>query len=187
MIVVTARAPEPEGVLALHASAVEMDGKALLFLGPSGTGKSTMQRLLQSVARPLADDRIYLHKRRRQAWHVTDAGERLLYGPLSENEVGNLHGPPLRAIFRLHKAREPHVEPLDHLQTCRYLMEAFFEIPWQQEYTAMMKRTAFSSLAAIARRVEGYYLYFERSPRMIDVLLGCPEAPTSPIPASQIS
>lgn len=37
------------GGLYLHSSAVEMDGKAYLFSGPCGTGKSTHTRLWQSV------------------------------------------------------------------------------------------------------------------------------------------
>ena len=45
----------------LHASAVELDGKAYLFSAPSGTGKSTHTRLWQSVfgekARVFNDDK----------------------------------------------------------------------------------------------------------------------------------
>lgn len=47
--------------LMLHASAVEMDGKAYLFSAPSGTGKSTHTRLWQSTfgekARVFNDDK----------------------------------------------------------------------------------------------------------------------------------
>ena len=46
------------GALVLHASAVELpDGRALAFIGPSGTGKSTMAALLtRAGCRLLADD-----------------------------------------------------------------------------------------------------------------------------------
>lgn len=45
------------GTLALHASAVEKNGKAILFSGISGAGKSTINKLLQNKAyRFVADD-----------------------------------------------------------------------------------------------------------------------------------
>lgn len=40
--------------LMLHASAVELDGKAYLFSGPSGTGKSTHTRIWQQTFGPAA-------------------------------------------------------------------------------------------------------------------------------------
>lgn len=49
----------------LHASAVELDGKAYLFSGPSGMGKSTHARLWQQIfsgARVFNDDKPALRK-----------------------------------------------------------------------------------------------------------------------------
>jgi hypothetical protein len=46
-----------EGLLVLHASAVEVEGRAIAILGPSGTGKSTIAALLCTAgARLVADD-----------------------------------------------------------------------------------------------------------------------------------
>ena len=46
-----------EGRLVLHASAVEVDGKALAFVGQSGQGKTTMATLLCAAGYPfVADD-----------------------------------------------------------------------------------------------------------------------------------
>jgi hypothetical protein len=45
------------GVSALHASAVEADGAAIAFIGPSGQGKTTVASLLCAAGRPaVADD-----------------------------------------------------------------------------------------------------------------------------------
>jgi hypothetical protein len=45
------------GLLPLHASAVEADGRAIAFMGPSGAGKSTLAARLQSRGyRVLCDD-----------------------------------------------------------------------------------------------------------------------------------
>lgn len=48
-----------QGVWCLHASAVEIDGRAVAFLGISGAGKSTLGRALPEISprfRPVADD-----------------------------------------------------------------------------------------------------------------------------------
>lgn len=53
------------GGMMLHSSAVELDGKAYLFSGPSGMGKSTHARLWQQVfpeARVFNDDKPALRK-----------------------------------------------------------------------------------------------------------------------------
>lgn len=50
-------APPPPGELRLHASAVVLDGRALLILGPSGCGKSTLALdLIALGAELVADD-----------------------------------------------------------------------------------------------------------------------------------
>jgi hypothetical protein len=54
---VLAHALAAEGLLALHASAVEVGGRALAIVGPSGAGKSTLAALLCAAgARLVADD-----------------------------------------------------------------------------------------------------------------------------------
>lgn len=54
---VLANALAADGVLALHASAVEVGGEALAIVGPSGAGKSTLAGLLCAAgARLVADD-----------------------------------------------------------------------------------------------------------------------------------
>jgi hypothetical protein len=54
---VLAHALAADGLLALHASAVEVAGRALAILGPSGAGKSTLAAVLCAAgARLVADD-----------------------------------------------------------------------------------------------------------------------------------
>jgi hypothetical protein len=54
---VLAHALAADGLLALHASAVEVGGRALAIVGPSGAGKSTLAALLCAEgARLVADD-----------------------------------------------------------------------------------------------------------------------------------
>jgi hypothetical protein len=73
-----AHALAADGISALHASAVEVDGSALAFAGQSGQGKSTLAALLCAAGRPaVADD--------------------LLRCEVSEGEAG---GPPAAFCFR---------------------------------------------------------------------------------------
>ena len=53
---ILAHALAADGFLALHASAVEVDGRALAIIGPSGMGKSTLAALLCAAGAALVAD-----------------------------------------------------------------------------------------------------------------------------------
>jgi len=168
-------------VLTFHASASCMNGEALIFLGPSETGKSTICRLLSTHMPPVADDKVYLRHQDSHAWAVSDATQRDLCGPLSEQEAELLNGAPLKAIFRLHQASEPCVRHVGTLETCRYLTDAFFEILRHRRFTVKAKQLAFSHLAAVARVTPGYELYFDQTQRTRRVI----EEALSSVPESE--
>ena len=66
--------------LALHASAAVRKGKACLFCGPGGAGKSTaLARAREAGAEPLADDLVLLRK--------NESGRWLAWGPPLEAEL----------------------------------------------------------------------------------------------------
>jgi hypothetical protein len=154
---------KPPDILAIHASAVQANGSALLFLGPSGTGKSTMCHFLNAYTQILALDAVFLI-RRAGTWEVANGDSRAFKRPLSLEEIATFSRIPLRAIFRLYQAPSPLLQQISSLATCRYLIDAFFEIGRQREYTYQTKQIAFSSLAAIARSVPGYQFYSDLSP-----------------------
>lgn len=164
------RTSDPLGIVLIHASAVSVDSGALIFLGPSGTGKSTIRRLLSGLAHSLADDMVYLIPRTKGRWTVADAGTRPLNGPLSEQEAASFQGVPLRAIFRLCQASEPHLEPIPALETCRHLTASFFDLYWSQKYGTEKKELAFRNLAEIARSVPGFYFHFDRSSYTLEII-----------------
>jgi len=149
-----------EKTLLIHASAVYTDKGAMVFLGPSNTGKSTICRLLDTYTQPLADDGVYLTSHN-GGWQVTD-GTNLK--PLSKS------GLPLLAVFRLHQAPTVRLERLGTWQTCRHLTDAFFEVRWQRQYDRKTKKNAFQVLAAIARSTPGFRLYFNLSARTFDII-----------------
>jgi energy-coupling factor transporter ATP-binding protein EcfA2 len=148
--------------IALHASAVETPGGALIFLGHAGAGKSTICRLLAGGFPPLADDAVYLFRpgEGNGGWRVADGSGRAFAGPLSEQKQAGLEGPPLRAILRLYQASASRLERIGPRQTCRHLTDALFEIAWPVRAAAGTKRGMFCTVAQVARQHPGWRLRF---------------------------
>jgi hypothetical protein len=160
----------PRRGILIHASAAVLDGKALIFLGPSETGKSTICRRLGAYAQPFADDKVCLFRGAGGRWTITNRDDTWAGGKLfdlvDEGEPGVL----LRAVLRLYRGRRAYLEPVGALQLCRLLTDALFEINWPDRGDVAARWHAFAGLAAVARSTPGYVYYFNRSVRAIDVL-----------------
>jgi hypothetical protein len=156
--------------LPIHASAVQAEGGALLFLGPSETGKSTVRQLLEAHLPALADDIVYLVPQAEGRWGVAPVDNRAFWEPLSASEVAALRIVPLQAVLRLYRAAEPRLERIPILETCRHLIGAFFEVYWPRCCDVPAKKMAFTNLARVAAATTGYHLYFERSDKTVRVL-----------------
>ena len=157
----------------IHASAVEYQGKALIFLGPSGTGKSTVSQLLAGTienVRVLADDKICLDALADGGWAVSDAWPRLLQQAPEAQIDPAFQYVPLGSVLRLHQASCPRLESVSMLETCFYLVEAFAEVGIRQAEDIGEKKVCFANLAAVARTVPGYEFYFDCSVRSANAL-----------------
>ena len=102
------------GSLNLHGSAVALEGRGLLILGASGTGKSALAlRMMALGARLVADDRVIL-ARRDDA--LIASAPRRLRGTIEARGVGLLRAEALEAaplalavdLDRAPAARMPH-------------------------------------------------------------------------------
>lgn len=155
---------DPSVVIGVHASAMSRHGQASIFLGPSGTGKTTICRLLNDCARQFAEDMVYLIPRVDGKWGVASADHLGRRAPLSKPEITALETIPLHAIYRLYQAPHFHLKQIPAWETCRHLTVSFFEINWFF-HGCDKDQKVFSDLAMIARSVSGYELNFDLSLR----------------------
>lgn len=115
-----------EGALEIHACGLIVDGRALLFSGRSGAGKSTTGRLwrkLRPGTRVLSDDRVVLRERRGRPW---------AFGTPWHGE-GGFAAPdakPLAAVFFLRHARRTRLTRLSEPQAAARLYARSFPPVW---------------------------------------------------------
>ena len=171
--------------LFLHASSVVLEDGALLFLGHSTAGKSTLAGLLGKICPVLADDSVFAFRDAQGLWRVVDGSFRFGHDDVADwpetvrRRAAEGRSVPLRGCWRIHKAREARVEPLAPLELARCLMDAAMEIDLQrkfgrppsgggggaQAFTSMrqMRRQWFHWVADIARSCPGGNLWFAKN------------------------
>lgn len=149
------------GALILHASAIEVGGRALVFTGVSGAGKSTISSMLdRAPARKIGDELLVLAR--------ASAGDWSVYVPPYLGPAGIAHGAhaPLEAIHFLVQA--PH-----HLRTAVAPTVALREILRHVLVYVAEHRTADHVLALAAdltRAVACHRLEFRKDAGVADVL-----------------
>jgi hypothetical protein len=154
-----------DGALILHASAVVHDGRALVFTGVSGAGKSTISSLLGDAypsCTKIADELVVL-RRTGDGWHAIVPP---YLGP--HDRTGIAHGAraPLAAIHSLVQADHDARTPLAPTAALRELLRHVLV------YVADA-RTAEHVLglaAALTRDVAFHRLHFRKHPQVAAVL-----------------
>ncbi len=104
-----------EGML-IHAASAVRGGRAFLFVGPSGAGKTTIARLAPPDATLLTDEISYVR-------HVD--GRYVAFGTPFAGELGHAGAPiaaPIAAIYRLEQRSDHVVAPLNRADAVRLLM-----------------------------------------------------------------
>jgi hypothetical protein len=108
-----------EGGFVVHAAGVEIDGRAVLFVGPSGAGKTTAANHSQG-ARWMARDRAAVYPTPLGWYAAGMAGGDPIDLPRAAGHVF-----PLGAIFRVQKARgRPAARAASAVQVIRVLRES---------------------------------------------------------------
>lgn len=136
--------------LPLHASLVEKDGFGVIFLGPSGMGKSTQAKLWQRYlgADFLIGDRPGL-RRIDGRWHgfgMPWDGKDRIYRQASV---------PVRALIWLEQAKQNRIAPLNAAQAMQVLLQQAMMPVWDD--AAMDGASA--QMAALAQALPFYHLH----------------------------
>jgi len=130
-----------KGYVSLHAAAIEIDGLALAFTGPSGVGKSTRADAFinELGARRLSGDRPLIDIRRGELYGVPWDGK--------EQCFVNEHY-PLKAICEVRRSSSVYVRKMSFSQRRKLLMRQCFLPMWDTE-------TAAIQMANIAKLAQG--------------------------------
>jgi radical SAM protein with 4Fe4S-binding SPASM domain len=144
----------------IHAAGVDMNGRGLLFAGPSESGKSTVVKMLKGKAKILCDDRMIIRKER---------GGFRIYGTWSHGEVPEVSpdAAPAAALFFLRQARENRLERIaDPKAVLKDLLPRLVRplatADWWERVLALAE--------AIATEVPCYDMSFDKSGRIVEKL-----------------
>jgi hypothetical protein len=152
-----------EGGMEVHACGLLLRGRAVLFCGRSGAGKSTTARLWRRhhpAARLLSDDRIALRPRARGVrahgtpWH----GD----GGFASDRAGLL-----RAVFFLAHARRTAVRRLPEAEAAARLLARSFPPPWDRGALA----SVLAACGRVAAAVPCYELAFRPDASAVTAVL----------------
>lgn len=151
------------GVLTLHSAAIEVDGKAVVFMAPSGTGKSTQARLWRDFrsARELNGDKTALFCKEGQ----TMAGGLPFCGT---SGICVNYEIPVKAIVVLSQAKENSIQRLTGVRALRVLLENSFGHKSVPECTEKMIQIA----AQILQEIPVYALACTPDERAVKILEG---------------
>lgn len=125
-----------EGGLLVHAASAVRNGRAFLFAGVSGAGKTTISRLAPADATLLTDEISYLRG---------DGDSYIAHGTPFAGElarVGENVQAPLAALYLLQKGRENAIEPVGAGEAVRRLMENVLFFARDRESANMVFETA---------------------------------------------
>jgi hypothetical protein len=106
------------GGFLLHAASAVRDGRAFLFFGSSGAGKTTLARLAPSDAKLLTDEISYVRR---------NGAQYLAYGTPFSGELANTGeniGAPIAGLYHLVKATTNRLDPMKSADAARVLLES---------------------------------------------------------------
>lgn len=153
----------------MHASSVVVSGKAILFLGHSNAGKSTISQLL-SVRYPiLADDKVLVFKRN-GIWMVKGVvGKFCIW-----NENGDFVDPneyPLSEIIRIFQADSVRLSRISSKIACKHLADSIFENDFQRNENDQLKvKKWFKMAAELSKEINGWNLTFSKNKTIINTI-----------------
>lgn len=139
----------PEGGFLVHAASAIRNGRAFLFAGISGAGKTTLSRLAPPDVALLTDEISYV---RRATGPRMSEGGYLAFGTPFAGELArigeNLHA-PLAAVYLLVQGPENRIEPVAPAEAVRAMLRNILFFAHDDELVQLVFRAAFDFVAAV--------------------------------------
>lgn len=150
----------PEGGFLLHGASAIRNGRAFLFSGISGAGKTTISRLAPPDSTLLTDEISYVRRdgEEYRACGTPFAGE---LARLGENAAA-----PIARLFFLAKGPENRIDPIEPPDALRMLLRNILFFADDSELVKMVFRSACEFLA----RVPAFRLTFYPDERVWDLI-----------------
>ena len=144
-----------------HSSAVAVNGQAVLFTAPSGTGKSTHARLWKKLLGErlvsINDDKPFI------GFDVKDGKEQPLsvYGSpwMGKHRIGANTSAPIKAVCLINRSDDNRVEKADPLS----VFASLFNQTYRPRETEMLRQTMLI-LKKLAEEVPVYNIYCNMEP-----------------------
>ncbi|MGO9305608.1 MAG: hypothetical protein ACLP3R_18250, partial [Candidatus Korobacteraceae bacterium] len=149
-----------QGGLLVHAASAVRNGRAFLFAGVSGAGKTTISRLAPADVTLLTDEISYL----RRNGHGYLAHGTPFAGELAK--VGENVQAPLAALYLLRQGPENAIEPVSTGDAARSLLENVLFFAHDPELVSMV----FESACNLVRQVPVYRLTFVPDARVWELI-----------------
>jgi hypothetical protein len=149
-----------EGGFLVHAASAIRDGKAFIFSGISGAGKTTISRLAPPDATLLTDEISYV---RREGNRYIACGTPFA-GELAR--VGENVSAPLSAFFLLEKGPHNRIEPISQTEAIQRLLRNILFFAHDEELVQLV----FQSACEFASLVPMHRLVFVPDQRVWDII-----------------
>jgi len=138
-----------QGGFLVHAASAIRGGRAFLFAGVSGAGKTTISRLAPPDAMLLTDEISYVKRQGDEFWACGTP----FAGELAR--VGENRSAPISALFFLEKGPENRIEPVGAAEAVRRLLRNILFFADDSELVKLVFQSAceFASLVPVHRLV----------------------------------
>jgi hypothetical protein len=146
--------------LIFHSSGIIYSGHGLLFVGRSGTGKTTIVRLFPKVSKLLSEDRVIVRN--------TGPQHQIFGTWFHDFSVDTVPGPaPLRAIFMLNQSGENKIKKIDKTSHAVELLAPCLVKPIE---TKEWWKKSLDTMEKLAGSVPIYQLFFDKSGDIVGII-----------------